>query len=75
MLYNNITSLVKKNTPKLYTLLKDIKHRYIYNQRYFNQLLSSNLNLIDHILKKKNTKIGQKIITLKTKKLLTMWLL
>ena len=53
MLYNNITSLVKKNTPKLYTLLKDIKHRYIYNQRYFNQILSSNLNLIDNILKEK----------------------
>ena len=53
MLYNKIIPLLKKNTPKFYTLLKDVKHHYIYNQRYFNQLLSSNLNLIDHILNKK----------------------
>ncbi len=72
MLYNNITSLVKKNTPKLYTLLKDIKHRYIYNQRYFNQLLSSNLNLIDNILKEKYEDWA-KAHYLKEKKLLTMW--
>ena len=54
MLYNRIIPTVKKNTPKFYTLLKGIKHRYIYNQKYFNQLISKNLYLIDHILEKKH---------------------
>jgi len=53
MFYYKIIPLLKKNTPKFYTLLKDIKHHYIYNQKYFNQLLSNNLNLIDHILNNK----------------------
>ena len=54
MLYNKIIPAVKKNAPKFYTLLKNIKHRYVYNQRYFNQLISKNLYLIDHILEKKH---------------------
>ncbi len=53
MLYSRIIPTVKKNTPKFYTLLKSIKHRYIYNQRHFNQLISKNLDLIDNILEKK----------------------
>ena len=53
MFYNKFIPTVKKNTPKFYTLLKNIKHRYIYNQRYFNQLVSKNLDLIDNIMEKK----------------------
>ena len=47
MLYNKIIPLLKKNTPKFYTLLKNVKHHYIYNQRYFNNKAPLKFNLYE----------------------------